>query len=94
MERAQKHAKEELARANGGLPSGGPLVAREPKTAFSAPMPSQLERNPERNLGGTSAPSAFPIIQRIITGMSSKSGEDIVKIHFRDVNVRDGHQGV
>ncbi|KAK4702570.1 hypothetical protein P7C70_g3653, partial [Phenoliferia sp. Uapishka_3] len=79
MERAQKHARDDLIKARKELPTGDVIAERQSKTAFAAPTPSQLERN-------APPPPAFPGITRMITGLSLRSGEDNVKIHFRDVN--------
>jgi MFS family permease len=76
MERAQKHAKEDLFKARKDLPVES-VERKQAKTAFAAPLPSQLERTVP----------AFPLMNRIVTGLSLRSGEDNVKIHFRDVNV-------
>ncbi|KAM0748205.1 MFS general substrate transporter [Meredithblackwellia eburnea MCA 4105] len=88
MKRARQHAREEREKARSKLPGGGDEGAdgiqerQQVKTAFSAPSPSQLER-------GTPVPPAqpqFTTINRVLTGLSLRSGEDNVKIHFRDVN--------
>lgn len=87
IDRARAHAKEELLAANAELPNASHEHLPTPKkksaktTAFAEDIiiPSQLERS--LSLG--------PIVSRIRTTLSLKSGgDDNLKIHFRDVNVR------
>ncbi|ORY88318.1 major facilitator superfamily domain-containing protein [Leucosporidium creatinivorum] len=81
MQRARAHAKAELLKARGDLPTeakGNDRPART--TTFLAPTPSQLERS--------DAPPqpAFSTLNRVKSALSLRSGEDNVKIHLRDVN--------
>lgn len=82
MQRARAHAKAELLKARGDLPTetkGNDRSART--TTFLAPSPSQLERS--------DAPPqpTFSTLNRVKSALSLRSGEDNVKIHLRDVNV-------
>jgi len=82
MQRARAHAKAELLKARGDLPTETKANDRPARTTtFLAPSPSQFERN--------DAPPqpAFSTLNRVKSALSLRSGEDNVKIHLRDVNV-------
>jgi hypothetical protein len=82
MQRARAHAKAELLKARGDLPTETKANDRPARTTtFLAPSPSKLERS--------DAPPqpAFSTLNRVKSALSLRSGEDNVKIHLRDVNV-------
>jgi hypothetical protein len=72
MQRARGHARADRLRARDDLPKAIP-TDRQPRTAY-----------PERD---TPASPVFPALFKVMTALSGRSGDDNVKIHFRDVNV-------
>lgn len=87
MRASKAHDLAILQKARKDLPDATPAEGRKSKTAFTAPTPSQLERIGP-GLGQPQASAGFSAMSRIVSGLSLRSGEDNVKIHFRDVNVR------
>lgn len=91
MERARAHAKADLIKARAGLPVEGEEEERKTtktsdgrKTAFLSPTPSRLQRNDH---APTTTPTpTFSPLQKVVTALSLRSGEDNVKIHLRDIN--------
>lgn len=83
-QRSRDHAKAQRLKAKAGLPNMMPRPSEgTSKMTFAALTPSEMEKRAQP------APdtSGFTSLARKLTGLSQRSGEEKIKIHFRDVNV-------